>query len=380
MTKKYFFLLLLFFIASLPPVLKAQNNDGERILYYQMEPLDDSLFIKIQSEVFIDPPDPKAEIIVDLRDPNNQTVTIRSTLYPFLAFTPETRAKIVTYPFKINLEENINFGSVFTRVAEKIRVNKAFQPPTLTQISSTRNYINPFLQLFGGERFGRPLKDDIGFSFGFGTRYSGPLETNFIEANFNILGFYGGVFGPLDPLTQIKKYDNTNNLYTAAGYQVGYVIPLGNFFEVSYQSLLKNPTAEQQDYYKRYDVDSLNLHAKILYYSYYSWELRYPISFMGSTRAKFYVARYLDEWHIGFKGRELTLAGSTFDFSFDAMPSSDVRQPQYVLNLMVEKIAESWAASAFAIGPSVVLSKKDNGNFGFVTVFFNFRLKMGTSL
>jgi hypothetical protein len=47
---------------------------------------------------------------------------------------------------------------------------------------------------------------------------------------------------------------------------------------------------------------------------------------------------------------------------------------------MVEKIAESWAASAFAIGPSVVLSKKDNGNFGFVTVFFNFRLKMGTSL
>jgi hypothetical protein len=101
---------------------------------------------------------------------------------------------------------------------------------------------------------------------------------------------------------------------------------------------------------------------------------------MGSTRAIFYVARYLDEWHIGFKGRELTLAGSTFDFSFDAMPSSDVRQPQYVLNLMVEKIAESWAASAFAIGPSVVLSKKDNGNFGFVTVFFNFRLKMGTSL
>ena len=132
-----------------------------------MEPLDDSLFVKIQSEVFIDPPDPKAEIIVDLRDPSNQTVTIKGTLYPFLAFTPETRAKIITYPFKINLEEDINFGSVFTRVVGKIRVNKVFQPPTLLQISSTLHYINPFLQAFGGERFGFPLKNDIGISFGF---------------------------------------------------------------------------------------------------------------------------------------------------------------------------------------------------------------------
>ena len=101
---------------------------------------------------------------------------------------------------------------------------------------------------------------------------------------------------------------------------------------------------------------------------------------MGSTRAKFYIARYLYEWHIGFTGREMTLAGSTFDFSFDAMPSSDVRQPEYVLNIMVEKIAESWGASAFAMGPSVVYSKKDDGKFGLVTVLFNLRFKVGTSL
>ena len=62
------------------------------------------------------------------------------------------------------------------------------------------------------------------------------------------------------------------------------------------------------------------------------------------------------------------------------MPSSDVRQPQYVLNLMVEKVAESWATSAFAIGPSLVISKNDKGNFGFITVMANFRLKLGTSL
>ena len=328
MNKKYSLLLLLLLLISVLPNLKAQSNEDEKIQYYQMEPLDDSLFIKIQTEVFIDPPDPKAEIIVDLRDPGNQTVTIKGALYPFLAFTPETRAKIITFPFKINLEENINFGSVFTRVVGKMRVNKTFRPPTLTQISSTLHYINPFLQVFGGERFGIPLKKDLGISFGLGTRYSGPLETNFIEANFHILGFYGGAFGALDPLTQIKKENNTNNLYTTAGYQVGYVIPLGNFLEVSYQSVLKNPTGDELKYYRRNDIDSLNLHAKIMHNSYFSWELRYPLSVMGSTRAKFYVARYLYEWHIGFTGRELSLAGSTFDFSFDAMPSSDVRQPQ----------------------------------------------------
>ena len=104
MTRKkiFFSFLFIFIFLSVNHVLAQQE---EPILYYQMEPLDDSLFIHIQQQVFIDPPDPKAEIIVDLRDPNNQTVSIKGTLYPFLAFKPETRAKIQTYPFKINLEE-----------------------------------------------------------------------------------------------------------------------------------------------------------------------------------------------------------------------------------------------------------------------------------
>ncbi|RPI71486.1 MAG: hypothetical protein EHM47_10120, partial [Ignavibacteriales bacterium] len=148
--------------------LQAQSEDNEPVLFYQMEPFDDSLFITIQEEVFIDPPDPKSEIIVDLRDQANQTISIKGTLYPLLALTPETRAKIVTYPFKLNLEENIHYGSVFTRVFERMRVNKIVSPPTVTQISPSMGYVNPFLQAFGGERFGLPIKNDIGFSFGFG--------------------------------------------------------------------------------------------------------------------------------------------------------------------------------------------------------------------
>ncbi len=376
-TYKLFFLLLLIFFAAAANFIMAQDEGEEKIEYYQMEPLDDSLFIKIQQEVFIDPPDPKAEIIVDLRDPNNQTVSIKGTLYPFLAFTPETRAKIITYPFKINLEENINYGSVFTRVFEKMRISKFVSPPSVTQISPSLQYINPFLQLFGGERFGIPIKRDIGISFGVGTPYSGPLETNFVEANFHILGFFAGAYSSIDAFTELKTEENQNNLYATSGYQLGYVIPFGNFFQVSYLDVTKKPNSNM---YNKYRADTTKYsQVKIIDKAFVNWELRYPLSVLGSTRGKLYVAQYLNEWHIGFTGRELSLAGSTFDFRFDAMPHSDVRQPEYVVDILVQKIMESWAFSAFAIGPSAVFSTTKNGSFGVTSLFLNVRLKVGTS-
>ena len=96
--KPVYFFSLIFALMILYIIPVCAQDEEEKILYYQMEPLDDSLFIKIQNEVFIDPPDPKAEIIVDLRDANNQTVSIKGTLYPFLAFAPETRAKDYNFP------------------------------------------------------------------------------------------------------------------------------------------------------------------------------------------------------------------------------------------------------------------------------------------
>ncbi|MGE5811430.1 MAG: hypothetical protein ACM339_08010 [Ignavibacteria bacterium] len=367
----------LFIILPFNSIIFAQE-DQEPVVYYQMEPLDDSLFVKIQQEVFIDPPDPKAEIIVDLRDPNNQTVSIRGTLYPFLAFTPETRAKITTYPFKINLEEDINYGSVFTRVFEKMRIGKVFAPPTRLQISSNLQYINPFLQIMGGERMGIPFKEDIGISFGVGTPYSGVLESNMIEANFHILGAYGGFFNSLDGLTDLKSKNSHNNLYVTLGYQIGYVIPIGNFFEVSFSDVIEKPTESQMEEYT--EGDTMGYHAKIVTSSSFNWEFRYPIGLFGSTRGKFYVARYFNEWHVGYTGRELSLAGSTFDFRFDIMPHSDVRQPQYVIEALIQKVAANWAFSAFAIGPSVVLSYDDKKHFNIITLFLNARLKVGTSL
>jgi hypothetical protein len=372
-------LLLIVFICILSAAGKIFAQQEEPVRYYQMEPLDDSLFIQIQQEVFIDPPDPKAEIIADLRDPNNQTISIKSIIYPFLAFKPETRARIQTYPFKLNLEENVNFGSVFTRVIERLKIRKIFSPPTAYQISSTLQYINPFLQVFGGERFGMSIKNDIGISFGLGTPYSGPLETNFLEANFHILGFSGGFFSFDNTMTSIKRVNNNNNLYAAGvGYQIAYVIPIGNFFQIGYTDVLTQVTESMVLKFK--GADTVNSHIKVIQGSSVNWEFRYPISILGSTRGKIYFGKYLNEWHVGYTGRELSLAGSTFDFRFDAMPKSDTRNPQYVIDLMVQKIFDSWGFSALAIGPSAIIGKDVSNRTTFTSIFLNFRFKIGTSL
>lgn len=383
----YFVTLLVLILFNSSNKLFAQEE--EKILYFQMEPLDDSLFIHIQEQVFIDPPDPKAEIIVDLRDANNQTISIKGSLYPFLALKPETRARIMTYPFKLNLEETINYSSVFTRVIEKLRLSKLLNPPSVLQISPTLGYINPFLQVQGGERFGFPLKSDVGVSIGFGTPYSGTMETNFIEANFHILGLRLGIYQNADAFVEIKDFNNHNNLYVTNGFQAAYVIPFGNFFEVGYTKSTKKFSEQQILKYTRYTVNKDNIvrnpDGSIKYQpyfldgSYINWEFRYPIRILGSTRGKVYVARYLNETHIGYSGREMTLGGSVFDLRMDAMVASNVRQPQFVLDILVQKIFDSWASSAIAIGPSVIIGNTKSGSIGFTSLLFNLRLKVGTS-
>ncbi|AFH50640.1 Hypothetical protein IALB_2937 [Ignavibacterium album JCM 16511] len=380
---------VLFLVSSFFLSLSFAQQEDEQIRYYQMEPLDDSLFIQIQEALFIDPPDPKAEIIVDLRDANNQTISIKGALYPLLALPPEMRARIITYPFKINLEEDIHYASVFTRVVEKIRFGKVLQPPTKTQISPTLGYINPFLQLQGGERLGVSLKQDVGLSFGIGTPYSGPLETNFFEANFHILGVRAGIFSHIDAMIEPIKEQNHNNLIFSEGFHISYTIPFGNFFEFGYlKATTKIGTAKYNSYIKEsegtivYNDDgSVKYQARVIHdeQSFLNWEFRYPVSILGSTRGKIYVAQYLDEWHFGFGFREMSLAGSTFDLAFDGMPGGKYRQPQYNITLLVQKIMEGWGFSAFAIGPAASISRTDAGSIGFTKIFVNLRFKLGTS-
>jgi hypothetical protein len=387
-SKQILVLLTLVFLLGFNSIF-AQEEE-EQIRYYQMEPLDDSLFINIQTALFIDPPDPKAEIVVDLRDANNQTISIKSVLYPFLAVPPELRARIITYPFKLNLEEDINYGSVFTRVFQKIRINKVTQPPTKMQISPTLGYINPFFQLQGGERLGLSLKQDVGLSLGIGTPYSGALETNMMEVNFHILGVKAGIFSHIDAMIEAMKDQNHNNQIFSEGFQINYVVPFGNFFEFGYfKATSKIGEATLHRYLETTEGatvinedSTIKYQARVIHneQSFLNWEFRYPVSILGSTRGRVYVAQYLDEWHFGFALREASLAGSTFDLAFDGMPGSKYREPQYNINLLVQKIMEGWGFSAFAIGPSASLSRLDDGGFGFTKIFVNLRFKIGTSL
>lgn len=387
--KNLYLLLFLFSLVIITGSVTINAQEDEEVInYFQMEPLDDSLFIYIQQALFIDPPDPKAEIIADLRDANNQTISIKGALYPFLALPPDLRARVITYPFKINLEEEIHYGSVFTNVIEKIKINKVLDPPTKQQISSGMWYVNPFLELFGGERFGVPIKKDIGLSFGLLTKYEGPLNTNFIEANFHILGVYGGAFSNVDAIITSFTDNNHNNLIFTNGYQIGYVLPFGNFFEINFLSVIDDFTQTQREQYLKpekgtvvFNNDgSIKYQAWLVEGSFLNWEFRYPVKLLGATKGRVYFGQYLDEWHFGVDFREMSLAGSTFDFLFDGMPSSQTRQPQYVMTLTVQKIAEAWAFSAFSIGPSLILSRLTDGSFGVYKIFANIRFKIGSSL
>lgn len=384
-----FIFLMILTVVSIPTEINAQDEE-EPILYYQMEPLDDSLFIEIQVQLFIDPPDPKAEIVVDLRQSTDQTISVKGSLYPLLAIKPETRARIITYPFKLNLEETVNYGSLFTRVIDKLRFNNIINPPTVFQISPTLGYINPYIQIMGGERFGIPLKKDIGISIGFGTPYSGALETNFTEVNFHILGARVGVFLSVDAMIELKGSENHNNLFVSDGIQMSYTIPFGNFFEVGYLSTSSDFSASFLRKYTTNTVNKGNIvynpDSTIKYQPYMlqggfiNWEFRYPVKIMGALRSKFYVAGFIDEIHAGFSGRELTLAGSVFDLRMDYMFNSPVRQNQFVMDISVQKIFDYWAYSSIAIGPSVILSKLKSGGLGFTSFFVNIRVKVGSSL
>ena len=76
----------------------------------------------------------------------------------------------------------------------------------------------------------------------------------------------------------------------------------------------------------------------------------------------------------------MSLVGSVFDFRFDALVSSKQRQPQYVLDLMIQKVFDYWGFSVIAVGPSITLGTNKNDKFGLTAGFVNLRIKVGSSL
>src|SRR5690606_23128384 len=201
------------------------------------------------------------------------------------------------------------------------------------------------------------------------------------EANFHILGFRAGIFHNADAFVELKDFNNHNNLFVRSGYQLAYVVPFGNFFEFGYLSVDGDFSDAQ---IRKYTQNTINKDAIVynsdgtiryqpwlLSGSFINWEFRYPVKVLGSTRGKVYAARFLNETHIGYTGRELTLGGSVFDLRIDALVASNTRQPQVAMDILVEKIFAMWASSAIAIGPSVIVGTTKNGSTGLMSVLFN---------
>lgn len=358
---------------------------------------DDSVFIKIQDQMGISPLLESYNLIVNVMDPNpnNQYVVIGDETDPsavrasWSQITPDVQAKLLgwTGSNKENLnQKKLNYGSVFLDVFKSIKIKDVIAPPRRSRdIKGTTAYINPYFQFFGGDPVGLPLKGSLGFSFGTGTPYSFPLETDIVGARFHILGAWVGVNTRIKEFTtRAKDNDNGgglssnsfNNIYAPnLMLNLGYHIPFGNFFEIGYHTTIDTGTPDLPKTYIN-SVTGEPMRNNVLLGSYFDFMFSYPFRTFGSTRAKVYAGKHLGETHIGFVGREMRLAGSVFDTRIDATLAG-IRNFQIAMDIMISQIGEGFALSSFAIGPSIRLSKLSDDSFGVLTVAANVRFKLG---
>jgi hypothetical protein len=364
---------------------------------------DDSIYIIAQDDMGIDPKLESYTLVVNISDPNpqNQYVVLGDELDPSaqrfawsqLSKRVQDGLKNWTGTNKENLNQRkLDYASVFIDVIRQIKIKEFVAPPKKERIiRNTTAYINPYMTLFGWERLGIPIKRSIGFTFGTGTKYSGPFESDQISIGFNMLGV------SISYLTRIREFnthdlgsDSTENKpwkqYNAVftpprGIELTYTIPLGNFLEVGVYSEIKEtgvtPGGGPPLYTFKYAPDtSRRMPNNLVTGSKFLAEFRYPFRMFGSTRTQFYVAYWYDEMNIGLFTRESRLVGSVFDFRVNATLRK-IRNFQLLVEIMVSNIAEGFALNSFAVGPSVRISRLDTGKFGLLTAFLNIRFKLG---
>ncbi len=363
---------------------------------------DDSIFIVAQDDMAIDPKMESYTIVVNISDPNeqNQFVVLGDESDPsamrfgWSQLSKRVQDGLINWANtnKENLnQKKLDYASVFLDVIRQIKIKEFVAPPKRERIiRNTTAYINPYFTIFGWEPLGIPIKRSIGFTFGMGNKYSGPFESDEISAGFNMLGVN------ISYVTRIREL-NTHDLgsdsvenkpwkqYNAIfmpprGIKLTYTIPLGNFLEVGVYSEIKEtgvtPGGGPPLYTFVNQKDSTIMPNNVVTGSNLIAEFRYPFRMFGSTRTQFYAAYYMNEMNIGLFTRESRLVGSVFDFRVNATLKK-IRNFQLLVEIMVSNIAEGFALNSFAVGPSIRLSKLDNGRFGLLSAFVNFRFKLG---
>lgn len=365
---------------------------------------DDKKFREIQEVLGISPPLGTITLCFNLTDPNLSSVIVGDENDPTARTYPASMVPDSILMFMIrwtginknNLSKTgYNYASVFVEAVKRVKLAEFLAPPKREiEIVNSVAYINQYLNFFGGDPLGIPIKRGFGFSFHTGTPYSGPLETDIIGASFHMLGASVGITTRLKELVlkrsagatkdeRESKFGNYNNIFTPKlGLEVNYVIPFGNFFQIGYFSTIDTGDYDPPIQIRNFAPDSSETYRYmpnnvLVKGGYVNWEFRYPIRVFRSTRSKVYIAKYLGEVHCGFVGRELTLANSVFDVRINATFGSSKRNFQLLLEAYVSSIGEGFSLSSFAIGPSVRLTKGTSGSLGVVTVLVNARLKIG---
>ncbi|HWA06502.1 MAG TPA: hypothetical protein VG961_08140, partial [Ignavibacteria bacterium] len=141
---------------------------------------DDSIFIIAQDDMGIDPKLESYTIVVNLMDANSQNQFIvlgdetdpSAQRYAWSQLSKKVQDGLINWSGtnKENMNaRKLDYASVFIDVIRQIKIKEFVAPPKRERsIRSTTAYINPYFQLFGGERLGIPLKRSIGFTFGIG--------------------------------------------------------------------------------------------------------------------------------------------------------------------------------------------------------------------
>jgi len=410
--KKLYFLtllavMILSFISTTNNYAQEEREDNPRTWKYfriLARAQDDSIFIMIQDDLLIDPKLESYTLTINILDPQpiNQYVVIGDEYspdalrYAWDQLSENVREGLINWvgSNKENLnKKKLNYGSVFLDVFKKIKIKELIAPPSkVREIKNTTAYINPYLQVFGGEPVGIPLKQSFGFSFSTGTPYSGPLECELVSGYFHLLGASVGINTRIKELTRRRAsrspedksessfaFKDYNNIFGPnLGIEVKYVIPFGNFFEFGIYSVLDTGSYDPPIPIVNEETlpDTTYMPNLVLDGTYFNWEFRYPFRTFGSTRAKIYVAKYCGEIHVGWSAREMRIAGAIFDARLNFMVKGD-RNFQVLYETMVADIGEGFSNTAFAFGPSIRLGKMSSGKFGVLTVMMNIRFKIG---
>lgn len=253
------------------------------------------------------------------------------------------------------------------------------------------SYVNPYFQAFGGDPLGIPFvyKSGVGMVAGFGTPYSGPMETDHIRGGFHVWAFEFVVTSRIKDF--VSKYTsnrapvetgnawigNWNNLYTP---HIGFEgsLDIAGFLRLSYFSTIDTLNGIYDPPVVVFNkVTGEPMKNNIVRGGHFGFEFRTPNwIFYRSNAAKMYVAYKFEEWHLGWIAREMKIKNFVFDFRMNAtLPGK--RDFQLITEMYFDAPLPGFANKAVGIGPSFRFGKTPSNNFGVITAFLNMRIKVG---